>query len=263
MNNLIEEDKDAILIELLEEMTWINKMNVATELAIKENNKNKEKTNEELVPKEFHDYLDIFSKEKAHQFLEPQPWDHKIKIKKGFEPKSFKNYNLTPAEQIKLDKFLKENLEKRYIGPSQSLMASPFFFVNKKDGKLQPCQDYWYLNDWTIKNSYPLPLILEIMDKLKGAKYFTKLDVHWGYNNIWIKKGDKWKAAFKTNKGLFKPTVMFFGMCNSPAMFQSMMDNIFITMIEGKLVIVYMTTSSYLPGQRKNLHGSQEWYWRN
>ena len=78
------------------------------------------------------------------------------------------------------------------------------------------------------------------MDKLKGAKYFTKLDVHWEYNNILIRKGDEWKAAFKINKGLFEPTVMFFGMCNSPATFQSMMDNIFAMMIEGKLVIVYM-----------------------
>ena len=174
----------------------------------------RKRTNKELVPKEFHEYLDIFSEEKAHQFPEPWPWNHKIKIKEGFEPKSFKNYNLTPAEQIELDKFLKENLEKGYIRPSQSPMASPFFFVNKKDGKLWPCQDYQYLNDWMIKNSYSLPLISEIMDKLKGAKYFTKLDVRWGYNNIWIKKGDEWKAAFKTNKGLFEPTVMFFGMFN-------------------------------------------------
>ena len=119
-------------------------------------------------------------------------------------------------------------------------MASPFFFVSKKDGKLWPCQDYWYLNDWTIKNSYPLPLILDIMDKLKGAKFFTKMDVCWGYNNIQIRKGDEWKATFKTNKGLFKPTVMFFGMCNSPATFQSMMDKIFVTMIKGILVIIYM-----------------------
>ena len=183
-NNPIEEDKNAILIELLEEITWINKTNITMELAIKENDKKEEKTNKELVPEEFHDYLDIFSEEKAHQFPEPRPWDHRIKMKEGFEPKSFKNYNSTPAEQIELDKFLKENLEKGYIRPSQSLMASPFFFVNKKDGKLQPCQNYWYLNDWTIKNAYPLPLILEIMDKLKGAKYFTKLDVRWGYNNI-------------------------------------------------------------------------------
>jgi hypothetical protein len=91
-----------------------------------------------------------------------------------------------------------------------------------------------------IKNSYPLPLISEIMVKLKGAKYFTKLDVHWGYNNIWIRKGDEWKAAFKTNKGLFEPMVMFFGMCNSPATFQAMMDDIFIMMIDQRLVIVYI-----------------------
>ena len=78
------------------------------------------------------------------------------------------------------------------------------------------------------------------MDKLKGVKYFTKLNVRWSYNNIWIQKGDKWKAAFKTNKGLFEPTVMFFGMCNSPATFQAMMDNIFMAEIDEQLVIVYM-----------------------
>jgi RNase H-like domain found in reverse transcriptase/Reverse transcriptase (RNA-dependent DNA polymerase) len=119
-------------------------------------------------------------------------------------------------------------------------MASPFFFVSKKNGKLWPCQDYRYLNDWMVKNSYLLPLISEIMDKLKGTNYFTKLDVHWGYNNVQIRKGDEWKAAFKTNKGLFEPTMMFFRMCNSPATFQAMMDDIFMTMIDNRLVIVYM-----------------------
>jgi hypothetical protein len=111
-------------------------------------------------------------------------WDHKIDMKEGFEPKSFKNYNLTPEEQKELDKFLDEILEKGYIQLSQSPQASPFFFVKKKDGRLRPCQDYWYLNDWTIKNAYLLPLISEIMDKLKGAKYFSKFDVRWGYNNL-------------------------------------------------------------------------------
>ena len=119
-------------------------------------------------------------------------------------------------------------------------MASPFFFVTKKDGKLRPFQDYHYLNDWTIKNAYLLPLISEIMDKLKGAKYFTKFDVCWGYNNVRIRKGDEWKAAFKTNKGLFEPTVMFFGMCNSPATFQVMMDETFTDLIEEGVIIVYM-----------------------
>jgi Reverse transcriptase (RNA-dependent DNA polymerase) len=89
-----------------------------------------------------------------------------------------------------------------------------------------------------VKNSYPLLLISEIIDKLKGTKYFTKLDICWGHNNVQIRKEDKWKAAFKMNKGLFEPTVMFFGMCNSPATFQAMMDDIFMTMIDNRLVIV-------------------------
>ena len=119
-------------------------------------------------------------------------------------------------------------------------MASPFFFLDKKDGKLQPCQDYRYLNEHTIKNAYPLPRITELLNKLKGARYFTKLDVTWGYNNVCIRDGDQWKAVFKTNRGLFEPTVMFFGLCNSPATFQAMMDDIFSDMISGCLVIVYM-----------------------
>src|SRR5208282_5676190 len=238
---------DNILISYLEEIKeeglWINaKTNVAVELAIKENEPEKKSdiSIKELVPEDLHDFLDVFDEKQADRFPESRPWDHKIEMKDRFEPKSFKTYNLTPAEQIELDKFLKENLDKDYIRPSQSPMASPFFFVSKKDGKLRPCQDYRYLNDWTVKNAYPLPLISEIMDKIKGAKYFTKLDVQWGYNNVRIRKGDQWKAAFKTNRGLFELTVMFFGMCNSPATFQAMMDSIFKDMIEGTLVIVYM-----------------------
>jgi hypothetical protein len=173
----LEEDKLGVYIKLLEIDVWIHKTNIAMELAIEENSKKLDKTYEQLLPAEYHKYLDMFSKEKAHRFPESRPWDHKIKMKEGFKPKSFKNYNLTLAEQIELDKLLKENLEKGYIRPSQSPITSPFFFVSKKDGKLRPCQDYRYLNDWTVKNSYPLPLISEIMDKLKGAKYFTKLDV--------------------------------------------------------------------------------------
>jgi RNase H-like domain found in reverse transcriptase/Reverse transcriptase (RNA-dependent DNA polymerase) len=161
-------------------------------------------------------------------------------MKSKFEPKSFKTYNLTPEEQVELDKFLKENLDKGYIKPLQSPMASLFFFVKKKDGKLWPCQDYRYLNDWTVKNAYPLPLISEIMDKIKGAKFFTKFDVRWGYNNVRIKAEDQWQAAFKTNWGLFEPTVMFSRMCNSLATFQAMMDSIFSDMIEERRVIVYM-----------------------
>jgi Reverse transcriptase (RNA-dependent DNA polymerase) len=132
-------------------------------------------------------------------------------------------------------------------------MASPFFFVKKKDRKLRPCQDYQYLNDWTVKNAYPLPLISEIMDKIKGTKFFTKFDVRWGYNNVRIKAEDQWKAAFKTNQGLFKPMVMFFGMCNSPATFQAMMDSILPDIIEEQRVIVYMNNILIFTENQKEL----------
>ena len=114
------------------------------------------------------------------------------------------------------------------------------FFVKKKDGSLRPVQDYRRLNEITIRNRYPLPLVSDLMDKLKGAKYFTKLDVRWGYENIRIKEGDEWKAAFITNRGLYEPTVMFFGLTNSPATFQNMMNDIFRDLLLSGHVIIYM-----------------------
>jgi hypothetical protein len=102
-----------------------------------------------------------------------------------------------------------------HICPSKSPMTSLIFFIKKKDGSLHLVQDYWALNAFTIKNWYPLPLILELVNQLWGAKYFTKLNAQWGYNNVWMKEGNKWKAAFHTNWGLFKPLVMFFGLTNS------------------------------------------------
>jgi len=92
----------------------------------------------------------------------------------------------------------------------------------------------------TIKNKYPLPSIQELIDKVQGAKYFTKLDIRWGYNNVRIREGDEWKAAFRTNQGLFEPLVMYFGMCNSPATFQLIMDILFRELIMSGKIIIYM-----------------------
>src|SRR5882724_11628893 len=96
--------------------------------------------------------------------------------------------------------------------------------------------------DMTMKNAYPLPLIPEILNKVSEAKaqYFTKLDVCWGYNNIWIKEGDEWKAAFWKNRGLFKPLVMFFGLTYSLATFQMMLNDIFKELIDKGVVDIYM-----------------------
>ena len=91
-----------------------------------------------------------------------------------------------------------------------------------------------------MKNKYPLPLISKLINKLQGAQYFTKLDVRWGFNNVCMKEGDKWKAAFQTNRGLYEPLVMFFGLTNSPATFQTMMDGIFEDLISEGVVVVYL-----------------------
>ena len=172
--------------ELLEEdEIWINtKISNSIEFHLLHDAKKDDFLLTEQIPEEYHEYIRVFDEVEANRFPESRIWDHRIELKEGSQPKSFKAYNLTPEEQRELDTFLKENLEKGYIRPSKSLMATPFFFVKKKDGKLRPCQDYRYLNEWTIKNAYPLPLISELMDKIKDGKYFTKLDIRWGYNNI-------------------------------------------------------------------------------
>ena len=110
-------------------------------------------------------------------------------------------------------------MRKRYIQPSKSPQIAPVFFVRKKNRKKKIVQDYWYLNEWMIKNNYLLPLISDVLENIGTKKLFTKIDLRWGYNNVRIKEGDEWKAVFTTLEGLFEPTVMFFGLTNSPATF--------------------------------------------
>ena len=111
------------------------------------------------------------------------------------------------------------------------------FFIGKKDGKKWIVQDYQYLNEWTIKNNYPLLLISDVVENIGTKKIFTKMDLRWGYNNVCIKEGDEWKAAFTTLEEAFEPTVMFFGLTNSPATFQTMMNELLRDLINmGKVV---------------------------
>ena len=126
------------------------------------------------------------------------------------------------------------------IWPSKLPQASPFFFVKKKDSKLHPVQEYQYLNEHTVTNTYPLPLITDLINNLQHFSCFMKFDVHWGYNNIHIKEGDEWKAAFITQLGLFKPTIMFFGLHGSPPTFQAFMYHNFTDYIREGWLVIYM-----------------------
>ncbi|ESK81144.1 hypothetical protein Moror_11267 [Moniliophthora roreri MCA 2997] len=226
-----EEDSDEIRINA----------KLSTSQVLAQAHEVKAKPLEELLPPYLSDYSDRFKKKKAERFPPSRPYNHAIDLKLDFKPQDCKIYSLSLKEWIKQDKFLDENLRKGYIRPSKSPMASPFFFVAKKEaGALRPCQDYRDLNNGTIKNRYPLPLVTDLVDKLKTAKVFTKLDLRNGYNNIRIKDSDQWKAAFKTPRGLFEPTVMFFGLTNSPATFQAFMNDILKDFIDEGWCVVYM-----------------------
>jgi len=149
-------------------------------------------------------------------------------------------YHLTPPEKVTLEKYITNGLAQGSLCQSEALDACSFFFIDKKDGKLCPVQDYHLLNDITRKNTAPIPLIPELVDKLLGMRFFTKLDVRWGYNNIHIQEGNEWKAAFKTPLGLFEPIVMTFGLCNVPATFQTFMDTQFADLIATGHVVIYL-----------------------
>jgi len=117
---------------------------------------------------------------------------------------------------------------------------APVFFIGKKNGKKRMVQDYRYLNEWTIKNNYPLPLISDVLGNIGTKKVFTKMDLRWRYNNMRIKEGDKWKAVFTTPEGFFEPTVMFFGLTNSLAMFQTMMNELLRDLINTGKVVAFI-----------------------
>jgi len=131
---------------------------------------------------------------------------------------------------------VEDQLRKGYIRLSKSPQTLPVFFVGKKDGSKQMVMDYRNLNDQTVKNNYLLPLIMELIDNMGSKKVFTKIDLRWGFNNMRIKEGDKWKGVFTMHIGFFEPTVMFFGMTNLPATFQVIMNEILRDLInKGKV----------------------------
>ena len=132
-----------------------------------------------MIPEPYLSFRDVFSKESFDELPEQKQWDHAIDLIPGSKPFSTKVYPISPVEQKGLDDFLDENLSSGRIRPSKSPMASPVFFVKKKDRKLQFVQDYRKLNVMTVKNTYPLPLIPDIINRISDskAKYFTKLDV--------------------------------------------------------------------------------------
>jgi len=214
--------------------------NVSTRLAQEAFTSKKHLMLEDIANGPYADFTDIFSSEGFDDLPPHRKWDHAIDLKPDFKEFNTRIYPLPQDREPYLNQFIDDNLRTGRIRISKSPVSSALFFVPKKEGGYRPIQDYRELNKNTVKNSYPLPLISDIVDKLRNAKYYTKMDVQGAFTNIRIREGDQWKGAFKCSRGLFEPVVMFFRMCNSPATFQTMMDEIFRECIDAGCVVIYV-----------------------
>ena len=164
--------------------------------------------------------------------------EHTIELTPGSRPPPLRCYRHSNKENDELERVIEAYLEHGWIRHSKSPYGSPVLFVRKKDGTLRMCVDYRGLNKITVRNSYPLPLMEELLDRLHGARYFSKLDLQKGYHQVRVADQDVHKTAFKTRYGLFEFVVLPFGLCNAPATFMHMMNNVFRRYLDS-FVIVY------------------------
>ena len=217
--------------------------------------------NPEDLPEYIQPFTHLFNKKKFKKLLERCEWDHKINLMEEAPKKlNAKAYAMILKKEKALNQWLDEQLKAGLIVESKSWYAAPYFYIPKKDGSLQLVQDYRKLNQVMIKDKIPPPLIGEVIDKLKEAKYFNKLNLIWGYNNIWIKEGDEWKAVFLMNKVLFEPQVMYFGLCNSSETFQRMMNSIFWKLLHKEILANYMDNFIIPAKTMKELEERTIWF---
>ncbi|CAJ0950570.1 unnamed protein product [Ranitomeya imitator] len=191
------------------------------------------------IPEFLSDFQDVFEESKSDALPPHRNCDCAIDLIPGSKFPKGRLFNLSVPEHTAMRSYVKESLEKGHIRPSSSPLGAGFFFVAKKDGSLRPCIDYRLLNKITVKFQYPLPLISDLFARIKGASWFTKIDLRGAYNLVRIRQGDEWKTAFNTPEGHFEYLVMPFGLANAPSVFQSFMHDIFREYLD-KFLIVYL-----------------------
>jgi hypothetical protein len=162
------------------------------------------------------EYRDVFPDELPAGLPPSRDVDHKIELVANSSPPSRPTFRMSASELVELQSQLAELTKSGFIQPSKSPFGAPILFVKKKDGTTRMCVDYRALNDITIKNSYPLPRVDELFDRLQGAKYFSKIDLRSGYHQIRIVPEDVPKTAFRTRYGHFEFLVLPFGLTNAP-----------------------------------------------
>ena len=192
------------------------------------------------IPECYRDLADVFSKKEAIS-LSPlrDHLDHHISLEKDAKSIFDLIYNLSENELKVLKKYLEDKLFKGLIHPSISSFDSPVLFVKKSDGNLRLCVDYRALNRMTIKNRYSIPLITEIMDRIRNAKEFTRVDIRDIFHRICIAEGDEYKTAFRIRYDHFEYLIMPFDLCNAPAIFQSYINDVLREFLD-EFCVVYL-----------------------
>ena len=162
-----------------------------------------------------------------------------MRIQAEGRPISLPAYRTPLAKRRLVDEAIEEMLDAGVIQPSSSPWAAPVTLVPKKDNTTRFCVDYRRLNEVTVKDQFPLPLIQDIFDQLGGSKIFSALDLKAGYWQIPVHPEDRPKTAFRCHRGHYEFNVMPFGLCNAPAVFSRIMDQVLGELI-GKCVMVYI-----------------------
>ena len=184
--------------EVVDNEIQLEAINISTELGIKNKKSNEDKDTRDIVPREYHHLLDVFEKgEKMKLSPHGKGVDLGIDLEEGKTVPIKKIYSLSYDQIEELHRYLKQNEGRGWISRVRTGRASPIMFFKKKDGKLRLCVDYRALNEITKKDRHPLPLINEALDRLSGAKYFSKFDIKDAYHNIRIKEGDEWRQPFQ------------------------------------------------------------------
>jgi hypothetical protein len=203
-----------------------------------------------VPPVYLREFGDVFDEQLADELPPHRPTDHRIVVQDDKQPPFGPLYRLSEPELAELRRYLDENLRKGFIRRSGSPAGAPILFVKKKSGELRLCVDYRGLNAVSVKDRYPLPLIGELLDRLRGATVFTKIDLRSAYNLVRIAAGDEWKTAFRTRYGQYEYKVMPFGLCNAPATFQRFinlvlhdyLDNFCVAYLDD--ILVFSTTTA-------------------